>query len=353
VRILHVIQELAPGGAERVAVALVRGSQARGDDVAVAAAPGSFAAGLDTDLFPIPIVDRRISRLPIAARAIARARRSFRPDLVHAHNPGMAAAVSLATLRGRRPPGVATLQGVPDEDYAQAARVFRLAGLPVIACGSGVAAALAEHGLSVRATIVNSVPPATEPANRQALVREWGLRNSQRLIVAVGRLVPQKNHALAIRALAAVPDAILVVVGGGPLREPLEREAKASGVRDRVVLAGPRSDARAVIGAADVVVLPSHWEGLPLVGLEALAAGTPLVATAVLGVRDLVSDGESALLVPPGDERALAGALKRVLDDRELADRLRAKGLEIAAEHSEETMVARYYELYQELLGGR
>jgi glycosyltransferase involved in cell wall biosynthesis len=349
-RILHVIQELETGGAERVLVALVRGSRAAGHDVAVAAAPGAFAADIGVDLFPVPLVRRRLSHLPLAARAVKLALRSFGPNLVHAHNPAMAAVTSLASTRGRRPPGLVTVQGVPDEDYRRSARVLRLAGLPVVACGPGVAAALEEYALRVRATIVNSVPPAARPADRSALAAEWSLGNGQRLVVAVGRLAPQKNHALAIRALAHVPGATLAIVGAGPLREQLERTAEDAGVRDRVVLAGVRADARALMGAADAVVLPSRWEGLPLVGLEALAAGTPLVATAVRGIRELVVDGESALLVPPDDELALARALARALDDRELSDRLRQNGFAIAAAHSEASMVAEYHRLYASLL---
>jgi glycosyltransferase involved in cell wall biosynthesis len=242
------------------------------------------------------------------------------------------------------------VQGVPDEDYPKSARVLRLAGLPVVSCGPGVTAALAEHGLAARATIVNSVPPAARPADRAALAQEWRLRNEQRLVVAVGRLVHQKNHALAIEALAHVPDTVLAIVGGGPLRERLERVADEFGVRERVVFAGVRSDARALMGAADAVVLPSRWEGLPLTGLEALAAGTPLVATAVRGIQELVVDGESALVVPPDDARALARAVERALDDRALAERLRRNGLEVAIAHSEEAMVAAYHRLYAELL---
>lgn len=349
-RLLHVIQELETGGAERVVVALVRASRAAGHEVAVAAAPGAFARDLGVERYPIPLVRRRLSHLALAAWAVNRARRAFRPDLLHAHNPAMAGATSVASRRGRRPRALVTVQGVPDEDYPKSARVLRLAGLPVVACGPGVAAALAEHGLQVRATIVNSVPPAVPPADRAALADEWRLPDGQRLIVAVGRLVPQKNHALAIRALPHVPDAVLAIVGGGPLREQLERVADEAGVRGRVVFAGVRSDARAVMGAADAVVLPSRWEGLPLTGLEALAAGTPLVATAVRGIQELVVDGESALVVPPDDARALARALERVLGERDLAERLRRCGREIAAAHSEEAMVAQYHRLYAELL---
>jgi glycosyltransferase involved in cell wall biosynthesis len=220
----------------------------------------------------------------------------------------------------------------------------------VVACGPGVAAALAEQGLRVETTIVNGVPPAPEAADRNTLVEGWGLDPSRALILAVGRLAHVKNHALAVRALAEVPDASLVLVGAGPLAAELRREAAQAGVADRVVLAGLRQDARALIGAADAVVHPSRSEGLPLVALETLAAGTPLVATDVRGLRELVGDG-AALLVPPGDAGALAQALRRVLTDEDVRTRLAATGRALAARYTEEEMCRRYLDLYTQLGG--
>ena len=162
--------------------------------------------------------------------------------------------------------------------------------------------------------------------------------------------MPQKNHRLAVRALAQVPDTALVVLGEGPLRAELEETARAEGVAGRVVLAGVRPDARGIVGAADVVVFSSTWEGLPLAALEALAAGTPVVSTAVRGLRELLTDGRDALLVPPNDPAALADALRRVLGDPGLGARLGEGGRALAGAHSEETMVARYLELYDTLI---
>jgi glycosyltransferase involved in cell wall biosynthesis len=346
VRILHVIQELGYGGAERVVVSLAQGARRAGHEAAVASAGGALEQELDAATYRLPMLARRPWLLPAAARSVRRAVRAFRPDVVHFHNPGMAAVGGLATLRGRRPAGLVTVHGVPEEDYPSATRVLRLAGLPVVACGPDV-----ERGLgSVRSTTIeNAVPPAPQPADRAALAAELGLAVDAPLVVAVGRLTEQKNHALTVRALAQVPDAALLIVGEGPLRDPIAAAARDAGVADRVVLAGVRPDAREVVGAADAFVLSSTWEGLPLAVLEALAAGTPLVATAVRGVRDLVRDGESALLVPPGDPDALAAALRRVLGDPELAGRLAEGGRAVAAAHGEEPMVSAYLDLYARL----
>jgi glycosyltransferase involved in cell wall biosynthesis len=212
-----------------------------------------------------------------------------------------------------------------------------------------VASALASAGLQVRTTIVNGVAAPPAAADRNAIVREWGLRPGQPLMLAVGRLVAQKNHEMAVRALPALPDAALVILGEGPLADELRRQALALGVADRLVLAGARPDARAVIGAADVVVLPSRWEGLPLVALETLAAGKPLVATAVRGIRELVADGEDALLVPPDDAAALAAALTRAIHEPGLAGRLAARARGTARRYTEEAMIEAYLRLYGEL----
>jgi glycosyltransferase involved in cell wall biosynthesis len=261
----------------------------------------------------------------------------------------MALITGLATAGGRRPPALVSLHGSPEEDWPAAVRAVRLSGLDVVACGPGVAAAVEARGIAVRATVPNAVGPPPLPADRAVLEREWHLEGKP-LVLAVGRLVEQKNHALAIRALEYVRDAKLVIVGEGPLRAELEQLAGRAAVDDRVVLAGLRRDARALMGAADAIVLPSWWEGLPLTALEALASGTPLVATAVRGMRELLYDGEDALLVPPEDPAALGAALTRVLEDRGLASRLADAGRLVAADASEEKMVASYLRVYEEIL---
>jgi len=348
-RLLHVIQELRTGGAERVVVSLSHGARASGHDVAVASAPGRLLRELDVEHFQLPMLERRPWRVPLAGFELRRALRAWRPDLVHCHNPGMAAVTSLATLRGRRPQALVSVHGVPEADWPAAARVLRFARLPVVACGPGVGTALAEHGAHVLATIPNGVSPAPPAADRATLEREWNLPPGRSLVMSVGRLVPAKNHALAIRALAEVPDAVLAIVGEGPLRAELETEAQKQGVTDRVVFTGLREDARSPLGAADVVVACSRAEGLPMAVLEALAAGRALVATNVRGLRELLSHGRDALLVPEDDAPALAAAVRRVLEDRTLGQKLGSNARQLAARYTEEAMVAQYLALYARL----
>jgi glycosyltransferase involved in cell wall biosynthesis len=330
VRILHVIQELGTGGAERILISAYRGARDAGHEVFVAAAPGPLAAELDTEAFPLPLVRRKPWRLPAAALAVRRAVRASQPDVIHAYNPTMALAVGLATRR----PGLVNLQGSAEDDWPGTVRLVRLSRLAPVACGPGVAAALEDHGLQPFATVPNAVGPAPPPGERIANV------------VAVGRLVEQKNHELAIRAIAQVPGATLAIVGDGPLRPELER--LAAELEAPVIFTGVRQDARALMGAADVVVMPSRWEGLPLSALEALASGTPLVATNVRGLRELLTDGENALLVPE-EPRALAAALRRVLEEPELAARLSEAGLRVEGAGSDDALVAGFLSVYERL----
>ncbi len=165
----------------------------------------------------------------------------------------------------------------------------------------------------------------------------WGsdlqvrIPDGARVLLAVSRLVPQKGLELAVHALAALPprhdDALLVVLGEGQLRGDLTALARSLGVADRVLLPGRSGDVAAWLRRAELFVHPARWEGFGLVLLEAMLAGLPIVATRVSSIPEIVADGETGLLVPPGDSVALGRALERLLDDPALATRLGKGGL--------------------------
>jgi glycosyltransferase involved in cell wall biosynthesis len=150
--------------------------------------------------------------------------------------------------------------------------------------------------------------------------------------IFVGRLDPVKGAPLLIEAFARVradhPEARLTVVGDGPARAPAEAQAAALGLGGAVAFAGFRTQAEvaALLEEADMLVLPSFAEGLPVVLMEALAARIPVVASRVAGVQELVEDGVSGFAVPPGDVATLAARMSRLMDDPEAARAMGAAG---------------------------
>ena len=145
--------------------------------------------------------------------------------------------------------------------------------------------------------------------------------------VFAGRLTAQKSLDIALEAVAATPEARLVVIGEGPERARLERLTSELELNGRVQFTGPRPRAEvlAALSSATAALVPSSWENLPHAAVEALAVGTPVVATAVGGVPEVVHDGENGLLVPPGSPDALAAAMARLVADVELRDGLAAR----------------------------
>jgi glycosyltransferase involved in cell wall biosynthesis len=144
-----------------------------------------------------------------------------------------------------------------------------------------------------------------------------GVSDSALVVGTVGNFTPKKDHDTLLRATALVAERHhalrLVLVGSGPLESALRRSAEAMALEDRVVFAGSRDDVATLMPAFDVFALSSRNEGLPIALLEAMGSGLPCVATAVGGVPEVITDGREGLLVPPGDERALADALSTML----------------------------------------
>jgi glycosyltransferase involved in cell wall biosynthesis len=274
----------------------------------------------------------------VAATGLRLARRA---DLIYATSTYAAAAVASA---GARKPLVAKL--VSDPAYERAYRYGFFAGT------------LEEfqHDRSLRSTQLRRLRTMALKRARRVVVPSryladialgWGLDPDRVEVlinpapppqvvepepldpgtfVFVGRLSHQKALPVALTALREVPAATLVLVGDGPERERLTQLAHELGVEDRVRFLGarPREEALRYLAGATAAILSSAWENLPHAAVEALSVGTPVVATSVGGVPEVVHDGENGLLVPPNDAAALAAALRRVLDDPELRARLAA-----------------------------
>jgi glycosyltransferase involved in cell wall biosynthesis len=173
------------------------------------------------------------------------------------------------------------------------------------------------------------------------------LRAELELVGAVlafaGRLGPQKALGVALEAVAAVPGVTLAIAGDGPDRAQLERRARELGLDGRARFLGTvsREGVLRLFRAADAAVVSSAWENLPHTVVEALAVGSPVIATAVGGVPEVVRDGENGLLVPPGDPRALADAIRRFFADDDLRRRLADAAPSSVAEYTEGSVFAR------------
>ena len=172
------------------------------------------------------------------------------------------------------------------------------------------------------------------------------------VVAIVGRLTEIKDHDFFLRAFAAwqKTDAIAHIIGDGHLRAALEQTARDLGIADRVRFLGTRDDPEVFYREADLVALTSRNEGTPLTILEAMAAGVPVLATAVGGVPDLLGD-DRGVLVPPGDVRAFVAALSRLAGDAALRARLAAAGRAFVRErYAKERLVRDIRELYERLL---
>ena len=200
-------------------------------------------------------------------------------------------------------------------------------------------------------SIRHEQPPSAEEA--QELRSRLGVSQMERMVLAIGRLSREKAHIDLISAVSQLRDAYpeinarLVIVGDGPEMEPLRAAADGLGVTERIIFAGQIQNVKPYYAAADLFVLPSHSEGSPYVLLESMSASLPIVATAVGGVPEMVEDEESALLVPPGDPRAMAAAIARMLRDAQLARKLSANALRlITSRYSPETYVRSLIKIY-------
>jgi glycosyltransferase involved in cell wall biosynthesis len=178
----------------------------------------------------------------------------------------------------------------------------------------------------------------------------------------VACLKPQKAPVdfveVAARVLAGVPTAHFVIAGDGELRSAVERRVEELGLAGRLHLLGWRRDIPEIMAALDVAVLTSLWEGLPRVVPEAIAAGRPVVATAVDGTAEILRDGDNAFVAAPGDREALARGVLRLLGDPALAVAMTARATPLLGEFDIDAMVRAQADLYRRLLetgprGGR
>jgi glycosyltransferase involved in cell wall biosynthesis len=367
--VAHLVDTEEFGGAERALLHLVTNhDQERwrpvllhpGEPGLAPRLDGARAAGVELREVPAMRRFRGAVRLPTFLGALD----AVQPDVFHAHlNWPLACSTALLGAALRRVPArIATVQLFGRLPRAITLGLQRRVVVATVGCylavSEGVAARLRDT-LDVPPHRVRVVPNAvpgdrTPPGAGEGARRALGVRPGQPLIVTMARLTEQKGLGYLLEAAAMLADVVFAIAGEGPDRGALEARIAQLELGDRVRLLGFRTDTTALLAASDLYVLPSLYEGLPLSILEAMALGKAVVASDIPGNDEAVVQGETGLLVPPGDSGALAEAIRALLADPMYAARLGTAGAQrVRDRFSARAMAAAVEATYDDVLAER
>jgi glycosyltransferase involved in cell wall biosynthesis len=366
-RILHIIPDLVPYGAERVVGTLASQGARNGRQMAVASLyeeyPGSLSPELRTAGVEIFHLNKRRGFDPRMFHRLFGVFHEFRPDVIHTHNYVLRYVVPPALLHN--PPLVVhTIHNVADHEVDRVGvwlqrKAFGNFVQPVVIAEEGAASYSRVYGDFGQPPLIRNGIDVARYATARTRRNEWRRRNhfaaGDLLFVCIARFFAQKNHKTLIEAFAAgpakLPNAKLLLAGDGHLRDQVEAQVRAAGIKDRVHFLGRREDVPEILGASDVFALASLWEGNPLSVMEAMAAGLPCVVTAVGGVPELVADSQQGLVLRPGDAALFSAALQRLANDPAIRQAMgTAAALRAQTEFDDRQMVEAYESLYDELL---
>lgn len=339
-RVAHIIKATRIAGAERHLVTLLPALRSRGVDVKLflLVEPDKpvdeLVAELDARGVP---VERVIIRRHVDPGLIGRLRRvlrDFKPDIVHTH----LVHADLYGVPAARLAGVKrVVMSRHNDDQFRRLLPFRLMNgvtWRLVDAGIAISDAIARFCVEVESaprgkvhTIHYGLDMPIQPLDhrrpRADLRRSLNLPADAPVLGIVCRLITQKGIVYGLRGFARVapefPDAHLIIAGEGGLRSALESESKALGIASRVHFLGWRDDTAAIMAGIDMLLAPSLWEGFGLVLLEAMAQSTPIIASAVSAIPEIVVNGTTGLLVPPRDPAAVADAIRQLLTDQPLA----------------------------------
>jgi glycosyltransferase involved in cell wall biosynthesis len=365
-QVLHILPTLGMAGAEHVAAYLLLRLATRFDMAAVslyARRDSAIEKSLAQSGIPLRHFGKHVGFDPRMFLAIERALAGFRPDIVHTHLYVLPYVVP-AFLRWRPRVWIHTVHTLAEHETDRMRRylqfvLFRMTTVPV-AVSEAVAESLERRYKLGPVIIIRNGICIAESRRNSAERARWrraeGFDEQDIIVTSVGRLDVPKNPLLLIRAFAelSAPRSRLVLIGQGPLREQVVREAEKLHIVGRLHLLGERDDIPLCLAGSDIFALASDWEGSPLSVMEAMAAGLPVICTAVGGVPELIRSGTEGILVPPGDCGALRDAIRRMVESAPLrASMGRAGQARAEAEFDVARMVEAYGDLYSRLLAGR
>jgi glycosyltransferase involved in cell wall biosynthesis len=362
IRLMQITHDLAIGGLQRVVANICRTIDRDQFDVQVLCLRelGPFTADIERLGIKVSLIPQTGRTDYFSFLKVARILRAERIDVIHTHNTQPFVDGTLAALLS----GVRTIvhtdhaRQFPDKRrYMLAERAMSLFAYRVVGVSDHTSANLEKYEKIPRAkieTIPNGIDGSAFdiPVDRVARRRELGIPADAMVLGIAARLSPPKGVTYLLKALPEVvrrlPNVVLVVAGDGPLEQGLKAESESLTLGSHVKFVGPRADMPELLKLFDLYVLPSISEGLPMVLLEAMAAGCPIVSTRVGGVPSAIESGVNGLLVPPQDPASLARAIVLALGDEALRRRFALAGKQaFAARFSAQTMTRRYERLYR------
>lgn len=327
-RVLEVLGQSA-GGVGRHVAEIVAALDHDDDMVIEIAAPSDLRVPMPKEIVAVPIPSgvRGHAGATLKLRAVVRLGRY---DLIHAH--GLRAALD-AGIAGRtlRVPVLVTMHNLIRPEYSGRSNTRLFARLEPLAVRMSartfvpsediarhLRAAVPGRASDIEVLHAGTASPPQPARSRDAVRAELEIDEDAPLIVTVARLHPQKNVASLLEAVSGIDDAVLAIVGEGPLEGDLKRHSESLGIAARVAFVGFVDNAADYIAAADVFCLPSAWEAIALAAQEAVMLGVPVVTTDVGGMSELITDGESGRLVTAGDIGVLRAALVEIISEPEL-----------------------------------
>ncbi len=372
-RVIHLAKMTGAAGSEGHLLALLPGLRARGVDARLwmLVEPGNpvqaYVDRIEARGVPVERIVIRRHLDPGLWRRLTAHLRQARPDLVHTH----LIHADLYGIPAARRAGVrGVISSRHNDDRFRRWLPFRVLSRWLwrqADAGIAISEAIRRFAIAVEGvspdkihTVHYGLDPATlqaPPDARARLRAELGLPPGALLAGSVCRLIAQKGLDNALDAFGQVaaecPAAHYVVAGDGSLRGALEAQAARLGLADRAHFLGWRADAPAVLAALDVLLAPSRWEGFGLVFLEAMALGVPVISTRVSAIPEVVADGETGWLVPPGDPAAIARALRAALSDPDERRRRGEAGrARLESRFTVDAMVEHTLAVYRGVLGG-
>jgi glycosyltransferase involved in cell wall biosynthesis len=359
IRVLHILPDLSTGGAQMLVKNLMFSYDRNRFDLAICSLYAKSGTIIENELEGVGNIyylDKQLGPDPKILFRLYRLFKKLVPHVVHTHLY-ISRYIFIPSLICRIPVKMHTIHSTAEREGANIEKIFywiafKLLNVQPMAISPAISNSVQNlykvHNVPF---IYNGIPVKNYIRNddvRSKMRQSLNISNDNVVLIHVGRFSPVKNHALLVEAFSKVhaqnKKVILILVGDGDLKPKIESMVRAQSISNYVQFLGLRKEIPELLAAADIFALSSDWEGVPLAIAEAMAAGKPVVATAVGGVPDMITDQVSGFLVKHNDAESMAHVILNLANDRALASKVGEAGRAIAQDRFDVSITAKEYE---------